>query len=449
MDWIAEGAPPDNWKMTRRKRDDGRRTRPTRVAAARGGAVATPACPAITGGLHPPCRPSKPAVPMRLFPSRRPSSIFTPPSGVGSPGRRRPLASPGLLGRSTLARLGLLLVILFAPQGARAATDFTSRMAALEEVARAHFTGQSLSAESEVLAARVDRFNLALASRQAELARATADLEAEIAPLHDLEAQIARSTAGLAQRPAGDDRRGVQRYNALVEAHNALVARYEKEAKRLSPRIEAHQQRALRVEQEFSGERAALAKAQGAIDRRRAEDEDFTRNDGDTRYQGQVNRMLADLREAARSGRGRPDLLIRVRALRRDLAAWAAARHAAEPNGLILVAAMLGDEPCQFVFDTGAQTVTVPDDLLRALNWQDRMGAEETIHGVGGGKVQGRPLKLPAITVLGRVATEVGASALPKPESVGIDGLLGQSFLKAFRITITPGAYSPVQLDPR
>jgi hypothetical protein len=55
----------------------------------------------------------------------------------------------------------------------------------------------------------------------------------------------------------------------------------------------------------------------------------------------------------------------------------------------------------------------------------------------------------PTITVQGRLATEVEASALPKPESVGIDGLLGQSFLKALRITSPPGANSPVQLNPR
>jgi hypothetical protein len=47
----------------------------------------------------------------------------------------------------------------------------------------------------------------------------------------------------------------------------------------------------------------------------------------------------------------------------------------------------MGDESMCFIFDTGAQSVTVPLDLVHAVGWQDRLGDEETIRGVGGAKV--------------------------------------------------------------
>ena len=356
--------------------------------------------------------------------------------------------SPSMVSvRCRLVLLGCLLGLV--PCAIAAGADLGSQVAALEAVAQAHFRGLPLRVEQAALAERVERYNASLARRQAEFEGNSQSLTAALAPVREMEALITRSSARLAVRPSSTDEAAVRRYNAYVEEHNRLVARHDKEVARLRPSIEAQEQRVARVQQEFASESAALEKAKTALERRRAGWDSFSANDGDVRYQGQVNRLLADLRETGGAGRGRADLLARVRSLRRELAAWAAARYAAEPNGLILVQAIVGDEPCQFIFDTGAQAVTLPEDLVRALGWQQRLGLTETIRGVGGGKVQGRTFTVPRLTVLGRSASEVEASALPRPEGVGIDGLLGQSFLKAFRIKISPGAPVPVQLDPR
>ena len=330
-----------------------------------------------------------------------------------------------------------------------AAADQGSQVAGLEAVAQTYFHGVPIWVEQVALAARMDRYNAALNRRQAELAGSSQSLTAALAPLRELEALIARSSASLAVPPPLSDGVAVRRYNASVAEHNRLVSRHESEVARLRPSIDAQAQQTLRLQQEFAGESAALEKAKAELERRFVQWQAFAANDGEVRYQGQVNRALAELHVAAGAGRGRPDLLARVRALRGELAAWAKARYAAEPNGLILVPALVGDEPCQFILDTGAQSVTLSEDLVRALGLQARLGVAETIRGVGGGKVQGRTFTLPRITVLGRSADAVEASVLLKPEGVGIDGLLGQSFLKAFRLSICPGAAVPVQLDPR
>jgi hypothetical protein len=53
----------------------------------------------------------------------------------------------------------------------------------------------------------------------------------------------------------------------------------------------------------------------------------------------------------------------------------------------------------------------------------------------GGQKLRGRTLTLPRVSTSGMATQDVAASAIP-PSEVGIDGLLGQTFLKRFVYTI-------------
>jgi len=50
-------------------------------------------------------------------------------------------------------------------------------------------------------------------------------------------------------------------------------------------------------------------------------------------------------------------------------------------------------------------------------------------------RLQSRRFTIPRISAAGQALSEVSASAT-RPTNVGIDGLLGQSFLKAFVYTI-------------
>ena len=90
--------------------------------------------------------------------------------------------------------------------------------------------------------------------------------------------------------------------------------------------------------------------------------------------------ILAELREACRS-RPDPDLLAalgQVRGCRRELARWAGEREEAQDNGLVLVDAVVGDEPCCFIVDTGAQRVCLPAELIRALGLTGSLGSGKT-----------------------------------------------------------------------
>jgi clan AA aspartic protease (TIGR02281 family) len=137
-----------------------------------------------------------------------------------------------------------------------------------------------------------------------------------------------------------------------------------------------------------------------------------------------------------------------VRGCRRELARWAGERQDAQDNGLVLVDAMVGDEPCCFIVDTGAQRVCLPAELIAALGLTGSLGEETTLTLAGGQKLRGRTIVLPRLAVGDKAATAVAGSAVPASE-VGIDGLLGQSFLKHFVYTIDEARPGKLILAPR
>jgi len=345
--------------------------------------------------------------------------------------------------------LWLLLSLALGGMARAAGTDWTGRLAALEATARSALNDTTLLADQYAFTTKINRFNTRVADLQNENAAAKSKLDAETEPLRALEKQIEAGSARIKNRPDGRSSSEVSRYNAAVESYNRLVDKQRTLAGKLNPRMQAERDRLERLQLTHNAERKTLDAEAEALRRRQTAWDTFSRDGGDVRYQNEVNRLLADIRLSPGNGtQYRDSLLARVRTLRRTLAEWAIARSSTQPNGLILVTAQAGDEPMCFIFDTGAQAVTLPQDLVRALGWQNRMGEEESVVGVGGAKTKGRPLLLPGLSSLGQTVRDVSASAIATAEGVGVDGLLGQTFLKNFRITIDPRAKPQVVLQP-
>ena len=161
----------------------------------------------------------------------------------------------------------------------------------------------------------------------------------------------------------------------------------------------------------------------------------FTESDEPLRFFCRLNRLLADLKSAARAGHLQLELLDRVRGLRRELAAWAMREEEESGNGHVGVPAVVGDEPCWFIVDTGAHVTTLNFEIVDALGLSGALGEETKIVGVGGSKVNGRRFEIPRLSVGGMNESGILAAAVA-PNSVGFDGLLGQTFLKRFVYTI-------------
>jgi hypothetical protein len=308
------------------------------------------------------------------------------------------------------------------------------RLRNVETLLDRHYRGEDLEVARSRVNAQVDAFNALFKTRNQELETAKTGLDQVLAPPKELGAQLADLDQKLRAQSLLKGREAMDKYNALVDQRNAVVARYNELNAIARGAVEVYNERLKQVNEEIAAARARLQADQHALNARSEAYEVFRKQGEDVRMFVEVNRLLAELRTQARSGTAQP-LLDKVRAIRRELAAWAFARNARQSDALVLVEAVVLDERCWFILDTGAMQTTLSRELVDALALGDRLGEETTLILAGGVKIQGRRLEIPQITVAGRTETRVSGSAVP-PSDVGIDGLLGQSFLKRFIYTI-------------
>ena len=92
------------------------------------------------------------------------------------------------------------------------------------------------------------------------------------------------------------------------------------------------------------------------------------------------------------------------------------------------------DEPAWLIVDSGASDTVVPQEWLDAIAAVPS-AEPSTLIVVGGQRLRGRGATLPSLTVGSHSLSQVTATAV-KPLEAGIDGLLGQSFLKGFVYTV-------------
>ena len=98
--------------------------------------------------------------------------------------------------------------------------------------------------------------------------------------------------------------------------------------------------------------------------------------------------------------------------------------------------------------DTGAMSVTLPMSLVEALGLSDRLGDEISVAVAGGGRVRGRKLTIPQLSVQGHELENVRAIVLDEFDA-GVDGLLGLSYLKRFAIRIDSQHPDKLAIEPR
>lgn len=320
-------------------------------------------------------------------------------------------------------------LILVLPSAAQDPAGFQGRLRALEAQVDLHFRGQPLDAAREevkvasaVLTERIRAFNARMDGDRAARTRADAALKAAKAAIDALDQR-------LKDLPMGNDEPANKDYQALLAERNAQVKAYNAQIDRTRAEAEAAEKGAMPERNAIEADRAALERRQAQVNARIEGLNAFQREGRDLVLFLGLNQLLADLRRTERSLGAVPPELAQVRRLRRELAAWAAAQERNDPNGLAVAEIQVEDEPCWFFVDTGAQRVTLPNELVAALGLEDRLRPEAPLVLAGGHRIQGRELELPALTVGGRTVPGVAATVIPSSR-VGVDGLLGQSFLR-------------------
>jgi predicted aspartyl protease len=347
-------------------------------------------------------------------------------------------------------RLAPLPCLLLALPAAAQAPGFSARLDAVDAVLERFYRGENLEAAHRRVNALVEAYNAQVRQRNSEGEAARNEAEQALLPSKNTAARLEVLDRALGAAPDPANREALRRYNEQVDRRHSLVGEYNAQVAEAGQALQAYQDRVRRLDEAMAACHDRLHAQQEALRERQAAFDAFSAQERDVAFFTGLNRLLADLRVALRQGAD-PALeaaLARARAQRRELAQWAAARQGAQDHGLVLVEALVGDEPCYFIVDTGAQLLCLPRELVDALGLAGALGEESTLILAGGQKMRGRSLELPRVAVAGLAATGVAGSAIP-PSEVGIDGLLGQSFLKRFRYTIDEGRPEKLLLTPR
>jgi hypothetical protein len=352
----------------------------------------------------------------------------------------------------------LLTAALLAALAAAAAGEGLDAAARAAHLARAEATLEAYFRGGAAAAER--RLEEDVAAFNAWLRRGEAALAAAQAPLDEERAAIARLAAEIDALDGKIDGASAEQRRSLLRMRNGLVERHNDRIAALRGRQEAFLEGARRFEAEVAARRHALEARRGAADEAAAARRRFFDEAQDERFSHELDRFLVALVEA---GGDRPAAALardieHARRLRGELGRWAMTRQREQENGLIVVPVLFASAAagqakstgveCHLIVDTGASLVTITPEVVALLGLTGRLGERVETSLVGGLAVTGRRLLLPRVVALGWEARDVPALVLPE-NSAGIDGLLGRSFLRRFRVTIDDGRDPPVTLEPR
>lgn len=268
----------------------------------------------------------------------------------------------------------------------------------------------------------------ALAASRQELDTRFQALDARRRELEQLDKQLHASRNQLKTPEA------IQRYNEQVNernqrmsSHGSEVAAYNEAQRKYNEEVTA----ANAVQQQES------EKLDEAIDRLNATIQDHNqwhKNNGPSRLGADLNQLFASLSTACNKGKASREqhaALTKVRALRQELARWGMQNR----RDTLLVEASLSGEPVTLLVDTGANSCTLTPALVEALGWQEHVGDEVAVNLAGGITIKAPSLLIPQMEVLGREQQYIRGMVLPE-HTLGVDGILGMSFLSAYDVEI-------------
>jgi clan AA aspartic protease (TIGR02281 family) len=349
-------------------------------------------------------------------------------------------------------------VLLYAPilAGAAAAqtrstpATLTESLTRFEALYDRYLKSDPRQAAIDSLQTGIASFNEDLEAANQAQASGRAAIDGKAQSMKTVQAEVAALEAQIKVQPSATDA-------AAAKAHNEKVARYNQRAEEYRKLVVEHNERVRVFNEESASRKAALDARKAGIEAERARVDVLVKDHNrwfetmqDLEMGKATKAFFADVMQGERKSPADPAwnvLLPRARALRRKLAEYAIGREKENDAGVVIVEAQVGDETCWFVLDTGASRVSVSPELASALGLESSSGEEIVNQVAGGMKARGRGLVLSRVRVGDAVATDVPAVELPEG-MIGVDGLLGRSFLGRFELTIGCGRDPQVTLKP-
>jgi len=139
----------------------------------------------------------------------------------------------------------------------------------------------------------------------------------------------------------------------------------------------------------------------------------------------------------------------KIRNIRKESGTYAIKQAESEENGLVIISAIVcRKEEVHFIVDTGANHVSLTPEVVEVLGLKERLGEVTDLKLAAGKTAWGRKIIYPSISVLGMEEQDVSGIAIPE-KNVGIDGLLGRSFLNRFVVCFDYEREPKIQLTPK
>ena len=346
--------------------------------------------------------------------------------------------------------MSVLLCAGFAYPAPPSSTDVDRAIESFDEILEVFFRGPSRNERVDLVNREVDVFNEWIVHENERIDAERLEVEDYFQSMEQVRLRIEQMDGELGRTPDRGDTSAIRVYNDIVADRNRIVARYTEMSVFYTEMLDSYRLATERFETESDEMRRRVGIRKSAMEEWTDSYDTWIESGGDETFHHGLNRLFAALCTERRSA-GRTDRLEeaidKIRRMRDELGEWSAEQEKRMENGLIILPARMGgSETCWFILDTGASLVSLSPEMVDALGWGDLQGDVVESSVAGGLTVSGRTIEIPKIEMLGVSAEGVDGKVL-RESHVGVDGLLGRSFLKQFRLIVEEGVGGDVRLE--
>jgi len=352
-----------------------------------------------------------------------------------------------------MKRFGLALVIFFwlfisASVDGQKENDTESlqiieeRIGQYEQIMDRYFRQNPVDTAQNTYKSAFDTYNALVEAINAGENHRKSEIDEKGKALEKLEIQIEKYDAQLAEKSNYE----------FIDQRNALVKRYNRQLKQLENVITQFNEWVKQTNQNIDAEKAKLDKINTALELEIKHYSDWLRLNKDAEFWLDLNRTFLNLHRKRRAGNN--NLLLdkqiqTIRNLRKELGTYAINQAKSQENGLVIIPGIIcRTEEFHFIVDTGANYVSLTPEMVEILGLKERLGEVTDLRLAAGKTARGQKIVYPYISVLGMEEQDVPGLAIPE-KKVGIDGLLGRSFLKRFVVCFDYEQGPKIQLTPK
>ena len=352
-----------------------------------------------------------------------------------------------------MKRYGLALIIFFglvisAAVGGQKENDteklqfIEKRIRQYEQIVDRYFRQNPATKVQNLYKSAVDKYNTLVQTTNVTNEHRQSEIDKKEKALDNLKKQIGKYDAQLVKKST----------NQLIDQRNVLVERYNSQLKQLENEITQFNEWVKQVNQNLDTEKAKLEKINTSLELEIKNYNDWWRFNKEEEFWEDLNRTFLILHRKKKAGSN--DLLLdqhilKIRNLRKELGTYAIKEARANDSGLVIISGVVcRKEIFHIVVDTGANYVSLTPEMVEVLGLNNSLGEVTELRLAAGKTAWGQKIVYPYISVLGMEERNVPGIAIAE-KNVGIDGLLGRSFLNRFVVCFDFEQGPEIQLTPK